>query len=321
MFKTVDEIHTKTGKNRLYLFCDIAYCGLRYQAGYMDYKLFEMYDLNSRQRKTIITRGINNSFVRKYNNPEYTKYLRNKYLFNEKYREFLGREYMSVSKENFADFENFVNKHHRIVVKPLDDCCGHGVEQIEVDDSNIREIYDNILNSGRTLIEETATQIPELKNIHPTSINTMRIVTLRQKVVAAYLRIGNNNNFVDNLNHEGLAAPINIETGRIDYPAMDKKMNIYEEHPITKVRIIGFVIPNWETVREFTEKVSKIMPEVGYVGWDVSLNEHGPYLIEANEFPGHDIYQLPPHRTDGIGMLPVFESALKDDDINKNERE
>ena len=31
----------------------------------------------------------------------------------------------------------------------------------------------------------------------------------------------------------------------------------------------------------------------------------------ANQSPGHDIYQLPPHRENGIGMLPVFERVMK----------
>ena len=35
-------------------------------------------------------------------------------------------------------------------------------------------------------------------------------------------------------------------------------------------------------------------------------------LIEGNEYPGHDLYQLPPHRSDGIGLVPVFERRIKE---------
>ena len=92
-------------------------------------------------------------------------------------------------------------------------------------------------------------------------------------------------------------------------------MNIYEKHPVSGITIKGYKIPNWDKVVEFTEKAAKEIPEMGYVGWDVSQNDKGPYLIEANEYPGHDIYQLPPHRTNGIGLLPTFEKAM-----NKNKK-
>lgn len=52
------------------------------------------------------------------------------------------------------------------------------------------------------------------------------------------------------------------------------------------------------------------MPQVGIVGWDVCVTDNGPLLIEGNDFPGHDIYQLPPHRTNGIGVLPKFKRAM-----------
>ena len=70
-FECINYVHDKTGKNKISIFFDIVHCGLKYQAGYSDYKLFEMYDLNETQRATIITRGINNSLVKKYNNPVY----------------------------------------------------------------------------------------------------------------------------------------------------------------------------------------------------------------------------------------------------------
>ena len=77
-FNTIEKIHKKTGKSKVFIFFDVIWCGLKYQAGYMDYWLFEMDTLNKDQRKTIVTRGKNNEIVKKYNNQNYIKYLNNK---------------------------------------------------------------------------------------------------------------------------------------------------------------------------------------------------------------------------------------------------
>lgn len=309
-FETINYVHEKNKKNKISIFFDIVHCGVKYQAGYMDYKLFEMYDLNTKQRKTIVTRGINNSIVKKYNNPEYSKYFNSKLLFNKKYDKYLLRDWMEVKEDNFEEFKEFTNKHNEIIVKPISESCGKGVEKIKVNSHNIKKVYQDLLDTKRYLVEEVAIQCKEIASLHPSSINTLRIVTLNEQIVAAFLRMGNNNNVVDNFNHEGLVAPINIETGIIDYLAIDKKGNLYEKHPVTEEEILWFKIPKWPRIKRFVIQASKECKEMGYVGWDVCLGEKDPFLIEANEYPGHDLYQLPPHRTDGIGLLPRFEEAM-----------
>ena len=56
----------------------MVFCGLRYGTGYRDYDLNEWWTLNSKQRKTYITRGINNSLVKKLNDSNYYHILANK---------------------------------------------------------------------------------------------------------------------------------------------------------------------------------------------------------------------------------------------------
>jgi len=61
-------------------------------------------------------------------------------------------------------------------------------------------------------------------------------------------------------------------------------------------KIVGFKIPNYKEVVALSKKVAKVVKKIRDVGWDIAITKNGPTIIEGNEFPGHDIYQLPIHR-------------------------
>ena len=311
-FDTIDEVHSKTNKNKLAIFIDIINCGIKYQAGYIDYNLFEMYNLTKEERKTIITRGINNEILKKYNDQSKAYIFEDKALFNKLYDKYLNREWIYL-KDNLEEFKKYLKNKKEIIVKPLSLSCGKGVEKIKVSEYEPEELYNHLIKTERFLVEDVAKQNKEISKIYPESVNTVRIVTLNKKVVAAFIRFGNLGNVVDNFNHDGMVTTINIETGIVEYPALDKKKNIYEIHPYTNEKIIGLKIPMWDKVKELCIEACDVTPEIGYIGWDVCVGETNPCLIEGNDFPGHDLYQLPIHRNDGIGLLPIFKKAMEEE--------
>lgn len=310
-FNTLNDVHKKTGKNKVYIFFDIIICGFKYQAGYIDYNLFEMYNMNRYERSTVITRGINNEIIKKYNDPEYMKIFNDKIKFNERFNKYLKRDWLELTGNNKKEFAKFCEKHPKFVAKPTKESCGKGVEIIDSTDKKIYDLYNELYNNKQILVEEIAVQCKKLSDLHPDSINTLRVVTLKGMVVTALLRIGNNHNNVDNFNHEGLCVPIDIEDGIVKYQAIDKKGNLYDKHPITKKEIVGFKVPKWNEVKKICEQAALEIPQVGYIGWDVCVTKDDICFIEANEFPGHDLYGLPPHRTNNIGLLPKFQEAMK----------
>lgn len=309
-FKTAQDIHDMTGKTKIGIILDMVWCGLHYQAGYMDYQLFEMYKMNGKERKTIITRGVNNEIQKKYNDPEYIKYFKDKVLFNKTFDTYLHRDWIFLDGKNYEKFESFIKDKQEIMVKPSSGSCGQGIEKLDISSCDTKGLYEKLVSEKRCLLEEVVTQCEAIGDLHPSSINTLRVVTLNQKVVVAFLRIGNKGYVVDNFNHEGLAAPVDIDTGIIKYKAIDKEHHEYDRHPYTGKAIVGLTIPMWDEVKSLCEQASKVIPQVGYVGWDVCVSDAGPLLIEGNEFPGHDIYQLPPHREGNEGLLPLFKKAM-----------
>lgn len=311
-FDTINLVHKRSGKNRIVIFFDIIVCGFKYQAGYMDYNLFEMYNMNSKERKTVITRGINNSFIKKYNDQSQIYKFEDKVEFNKIFDKYLNREWIYLKEASLDDFKKYIKGKKEIIVKPVDASCGTGIEIIDPSKRDPKELYDTLINNKQFLVEDVVKQNKEISNIYPNSVNTLRVVTINKKVVAAYLRIGNKGNVVDNFNHGGMATKVNIENGIIEYPAIDKNSEVYTIHPETKHKIVGVQVPMWDKVVELCETIALVIPEVGYVGWDICVGEDKLYLIEGNDFPGHDIYQLPVHRSDNYGDLPIFEKAMKE---------
>lgn len=313
MFQKIEDVHRISGKSRIVIFFDMVYCGFAYQAGYMDYWLFRMYELDRAQRKTVVTRGINNGFIKQYNDPAYMPEIEDKLKFARNFGQFMHRDWLDLDSASDEELAEFVRKHPVFMGKPANGMCGKGIEKLDAAQYELPELRRHLEENGLNVLEECVTQHHELMRLHPCSVNTCRVITFTQgsttNVVAAYLRIGNGKH-VDNFNSGGMVVPIEEDTGEIIYPALDKTEALYEVHPMTGVPIKGFKIPMWDQVLELVKKAGQVVPQVGIVGWDVSVTEDGPLLIEGNDFPGHDIYQLPPHRTNGIGVLPKFERAM-----------
>ena len=111
MFKKINSIHHKTGMSRLAILSDMRTCALKYGAGYMDYDLFEMYNLTPEERDTYITRGRNNDLIKKYNNPEYTYLFKSKLEFNKLFHDYIKRDFIKVRGSSKEDILNFMLKH------------------------------------------------------------------------------------------------------------------------------------------------------------------------------------------------------------------
>lgn len=314
MFSTIDEIHELSGKSKIYLFFDIINCALRYQSGYVDYLLFEMWRLNKDERKTVLTRGKNNVFVKYYNNPSYNHIFLNKNEFNEKFKKYLNREYIILNGNNKDEFNKFLKGKKVIFCKPTSGTHGDSMEKIVISEFK-GDLYDYLYNKNLILVEEVVIQCEEMNKLYPYAINTVRIITVHKYdgevlVVATYQRIGNHGYIVDNYNGGGMVVPINEKTGIIEYPAVDKRKQIYYKHPMTDTPIVGFKVPKFSSAVNLAKKAAKVIDEIRYVGWDIAITDKGPVIIEGNEYPGHDIYQLPVHRTNNIGVLPKFEESL-----------
>ena len=290
------------------------YCGVQYGAGPLDYELFEFYTLTRAQRKTYVTRGVNNALVKKFNSPEYWHIFDNKNEFNETFSDYIHRDWLTTDNMAKEDFEAFLKGKDAFIYKPIDGTCGKGIEKIELEGKDPGELYNYISQKPAGIIEEVVVQHSKLSKVYPLALNTARIVTINDgntvTPIFAFWRIGNNGKFVDNLNSGGMAAILDIETGKITLPAADKDGITYKTHPYTNEDVVGFEMPMWDKAIETAVGAAKKLPQVGYVGWDIAFSEGSIQIIEGNCFPGHDILQLPAYTPDKIGLKPRVDKFL-----------
>lgn len=315
MFKIAKQVSKKANKNYLLTILDIIYCGLKYQAGYYDYQEFEFYLLNKEERKTYLTRGINNNLVKKYNNKEYWYLLQDKIEFNKKFNKYLKREWLDLRETNEEEFKNFCKNKDRIIVKVIDNCGGKGIDIIDLKDKKIEitKLYKKLLKNKQYLIEEVIKQNKEISKMYPESVNTIRFFTFfdgkETHILNSVFRIGNNG-VVDNFSSGGMYTFLD-KNGIAICPAIDQADNVITVHPTTKQEIIGFKIPNFDKACEFVKEAAKEIKEVKYIGWDVAITEKDVCMVEGNEFPG--VFQMKPSFDKGkhVGILNEYKKYME----------
>lgn len=314
LFKTVSKIAKRSCKPFLVILFDVAICAVKYGAGYMDYFQFFFENLNSYQRSTYINRTVSRNYYRALNNREYFHIFQNKHEFLLKFKDFIKRDYVFLNESSYDEFVKFVNKHPVFIAKPDDDSGGKNVEAIDSTNKDLKQLYNLLLKNGQTLLEEKITQCKELSVLYPLAINTIRVVTIYKDGIVhvpfVAIRIGNEGNVVDNFHSGGLFDVVD-QDGVIRKPALNKENKIFEIHPYTGTSIIDFKIPMYDEIIDQCKKMAKIVPEIGYVGWDIAVSDKGLDVVEGNQLPGYDIYQSYPHlNSDMCGLKPKFDELI-----------
>ncbi|MGH6893686.1 MAG: sugar-transfer associated ATP-grasp domain-containing protein [Dongiaceae bacterium] len=99
---------------------------------------------------------------------------------------------------------------------------------------------------------------------------------------------------VDNFHSGGIAAAVDIATGRLG-PATDlghgPDFKWHDRHPFTGAEITGRQLPMWRETVDLAVRAHRVFHDYVLVGWDVAVLEDGPCVIEGNRGPDVDIHQ------------------------------
>ena len=315
MWSVTATVSERSGISRPRLMLDMLVCAAKYNAGYMDYMIARMWEQNDAQRRTVLTRGINNQIVRRMNDKADWHAFDDKAAFNRAFSKWIQRDWMEADGQTSKEaLKAFLDGKKTVFVKPLEGSSGQGIEKYTAPDwTDMDDFAGKVRAVGKCVIEEGIVQHPRMAELNPGSVNTVRISTLigdkKEGIVYAFLRIGNGK-IMDNVDCGGMAARVDLISGKLLTVAADKAGNTFTKHPITGMEIIGFQLPCFEEAKAMCLEAMRMVPSMRYVAWDVALTEQGPTLIEGNSFPSHAVPQFAAHYPDKIGILPEFRAFI-----------
>lgn len=216
------------------------------------------------------------------------------------------------------------------IIKPSDTNNGVGIKKIVIENDKL--IIDGIENTLKDiedkhaynyLIQRVVSQHQNMAYPHPSSVNTLRMVTLRWAGEIHHLytftRFGVNNDVKDNAGAGGLSVGVNNDGTFMGYGI--RRLKKVNHHPTTKININEFKsVPNYYKAVDFVKELHKNVLHHDYVSWDIAINKHGePVLIESNFFGSSFLNQIALEKpTFGDMNTEVLQYLkLKKQNINK----
>ena len=288
------------------------WCSLRYETGFQDYLDWDFVLLTRAERRTYITHPKSNHLAKKLNDPELRKIFADKSQFNRRFGEWLGRDWLDVREASADELGAFLADHPVVMAKVPDSLSGHGIERVEAADiPDVAAWQAQLLERRQFLVEDFIDQHPAMARLNPSSVNSLRVITYfdgeRVHPLASVLKMGNGG-AIDNFSGGGMYTMLDAE-GVAIAPAFDESGTTYAVHPLSGTEIVGFQVPLYDQILPMVDAMSRVIPEVPYVGWDVAIAPDRPVVIEGN--PNSGVYQSKPS-VSGVrtGLLPVYRAAI-----------
>lgn len=277
---------------------------------------YEFWNLSESERENFISRLSMISFYRLALPSDIKGMFWNKVRFLRTFSPYIHRKWIDTTSDSYDDFYQLITTNDYIL-KPQKACCGQGISKCnKLPPGDYHDLMKEYANNS-ALLEECIDGCDELQRFHPQSLNTIRVVTVKQggtqKVFHSFFRMGTGAAVVDNAHAGGLFAQIDIETGVIDSEAINVNGERVQRHPDTDLQIIGYQIPRWKEIKELCESAATLVPGTFIVGWDITITRDGIIeVIEGNHGPDFDVMQSP-HR---VGLKKKICQAIQENYSN-----
>ena len=222
-------------------------------------------------------------------------------------RTYLDHTLSAIGEDAAAEL---VGRQAEVVVKKaVNSQGGFGVEFFS--GSEMKRRFKEIMRSvdGDVVIQLPVKQHPAFAQLHPESVNTMRIVSLMTgdsvKVYAVCVKIGVGKERRDNGCHGGIYCGVR-EDGRLKKRGILDNGTVVFSHPQLGYRFEDITLPFVDKAVALVKQAHPFMGHFRLISWDVAIDEKGEaVLIEANLSLG------------GINNVQMCNGPLFGDDTEK----
>lgn len=273
-----------------------------------EYVRFRFYEKSDKERSTYLS---DTDVVRILKWGEGNNILpNNKYERYCMFRQYFHREVMRVhfpfNTEEGHAYQNFISNKQIIITKPIKGTQGHGVQKIESKDAADLNTLFTLVGED-CILEEEIRQGEALGKFHPSSVNTVRLVTGRGKdgridIIFALLRVGKGGSVVDNVGSGGLVSLIDAENGTVCTDAFCGTER-FDKHPDTGVVFKGSKIPDWQILCDMGLEMHRTHPGQRVFGFDFAWTDKGWDTVEVNPAPSFASFQALLQK----GCLPLLK--------------
>lgn len=272
------------------------YISRKYGVDNTDYRLIKAWRFSDKEMDKMACLKATRALTHKYNDPKVIKKLSNKLEFNKEFTDCIQRRFWTNDEESdLESFRKFWDGMDEAMYKPLTLFQARGIRKIKAPE-NMEEAYEELKSGPQVLLEEVVKQHSAVNEIYPNCVNTVRLVTLLKddefKVLCSFMKFGKDGSVVDNMAAGGMIAGVDEVNGVIETGAVDRDGNVHMVHPNTGKPIKGFKIPNFDDALRITEKATRKVEGINFVGWDVAICQDKAVIIEGNSLPGLMAYQL-----------------------------
>lgn len=146
------------------------------------------------------------------------------------------------------------------------------------------------------IIQEILDQCKILKELNPTSLNTLRVLSFFRNndvvILSTVLRMGGKDSRIDNYGKGGSICGVE-DTGYLKSNSYKENGEITNTSP-SGLKLDGILIPNFPKVTNMVKALHSKIPYFKIVSWDIALDiNDAPVFIEYNTYAqGIDIHQI-----------------------------
>lgn len=211
-------------------------------------------------------------------------------------------------KVSLEDLLDTCREKGEVVFKPVAGSGGRGVMRLLYRDGAWHMNGDRMSDSAVKahlatlqdyLVTECLQQHEYAAHIFPESVNTIRVLTMRdytrgeQFIACAVQRFGTMpSRPVDNWCSGGICCRVDLETGRLGRAVSKSHEKWHKEHPETNAPIEGVLVPHWTDVANRIRAMADVLAFIPYMGWDILITEEGFKVLEINSLSDLDLLQV-----------------------------